>query len=851
MKLSLNAFLAASLAIYCNASLTEPTSESDQALHPGSRRTQTTLGKKPPKKEKDKEKEKDKKCKKKCKKANPPKKAIKKCGCPTSEPTRPPTRPPSTAPIVPPTRPPTSPPTPVNNLFTPATRLKACDQQQIIFKNDAINAADPDFKYIPDADGSYTIKQCKSDDHISGIEDSSGNQLKTTIYGYQQGDGPCTWPGKTFESHTDDITEVRWRNNIPPGPYIITSLDGLTCIDETLDWAYNIEGFKDLTVEKDSVPVVVHLHGTHSEDEYDGHATAFYTPNFEVTGPRFQQEDYFYENLPGTMWYHDHTHGITRLNVWAGMVGFWIVRDDQDTGEVNNPLQLPVFPYEFIGVIQDHTFKDNGEHFYSAYPGDPFYDLFINPGTINTFVNRVIPSLPQKTFGNVQAASIVLDQRGDYNLVNGKAWPKHEVEPRNYRLRFLNGADHAIYTLIFVCVDLGTTSLTYDFDSVTKLPFTVIQTDHGKNMNAKEMTDLHIENGSRYDLVFDFGQCPNGRVIAGNTGKNGVGQFNGYGDYTNPGGANCGDDKTVDTCNPRLNNNDRNFPQAPPEGSETFDFFQMCDVNLIMAFDVVLTEDTSVPDNFDPSIITNPINFPTPTNVRQLLLVQGYDEFSRIQVLPGTLGQTMVPVRDIFGANTFSMKLARYPDKDRYRNAGLVNVPCEGTLLFKDPITEYVPIGTTEIWEFWNLSDDHPVHIHLVDFAFVSRSNIKVDSDILITGDTSLCDPDKADEDLDGTCTRRKNSAQASGGIGTGLDVRNPTLVDPNVDATRDDRYEESTMDLINAPESSVTRVIATFDKVGLYLWHCHLLSHEDNEMMRQFVVYDPDDVSTIITNTE
>merc|ERR1712127_623328 len=105
------------------------------------------------------------------------------------------------------------------------------------------------------------------------------------------------------------------------------------------------------------------------------------------------------------------------------------------------------------------------------------------------------------------------------------------------------------------------------------------------------------------------------------------------------------------------------------------------------------------------------------------------------------------------------------------------------------------------------------------------------------------------DEDLDGTCTRRKNSAQASGGIGTGLNVINPTQGE-KLDA-RDDRYEESTMDLINAPEQAITRVKATFDKVGVYLWHCHLLSHEDNEMMRQFVVYDPDDPSTVITSDE
>jgi len=833
MKVSLNAFLFASLAIYCSASVTEPASEGDQALRPNSRRTEESpeveVQQKPKKKKKKKKKKKNKKDQEP--KTDAP-------VAPTSSPVTP--TPPPVTPTPPPVTPTSSPVTPTSSPTAQVKRLKACDQQQVIFKNVAVNAADPSFKYIPDADGSYTVKQCKTDDHITGIEDSDGNQLTTTIYGYQQGDGPCTWPGKTFESNTDDVTVVKWRNNIPPGPYIITNLEGKSCIDFTLDWAYNIEGFKDLTVEEDSVPVVVHLHGTHSEDEYDGHATAFYTPNFAVTGPRFQVQDYFYTNLPGTMWYHDHTHGITRLNVAAGMVGFFIVRDDKDTGAVNNPLQLPVFPYEFIGVIQDRMFKDNGEHFYAAYPGDPYYDLFIDPATINVFINRPKPKLPFKDFGADEGASVIIDQRGDFNTVNGKVWPKHLVEPRNYRLRFLNGADHAIFTAIFTCVPLGTTSLSYDFSTVTKLPYTVIQTDHGKNMNAKTMTDLHIENGSRYDLVIDFSQCPNGRVIMGNTGKNGGGQFGGYGDYT----ANvCDSSLGVTACNPRLNNDQRLFPQ--PAGNDPY---LICDLNLLMAFDVVLSEDTSVPDNFDPSIITNPISFPPVTNTRRLLLVQAYDEFSRFQVLPGSVDQQIVPIVD--GASKeISFGLQRFPDKARYRNAGLVEAPCEGTLLFKDPITEYVPLGTTEIWEFWNLSGDHPMHIHLVDFAVVSRSSVIIDPLATRFGDRSICPIGVPDEDLTGTCTRRKSSAQASGGIGTGLNVVNPTAGDPV--PARDDRYEESTMDMINAPGLQITRVMATFDKVGLYLWHCHLLSHEDNEMMRQFVVFDPNNPSTVQTGDD
>ena len=141
------------------------------------------------------------------------------------------------------------------------------------------------------------------------------------------------------------------------------------------------------------------------------------------------------------------------------------------------------------------------------------------------------------------------------------------------------------------------------------------------------------------------------------------------------------------------------------------------------------------------------------------------------------------------------------------------------------------------------------MHIHLVDFAVVSRSSVIIDPLATRFGDRSICPIDVLDEDLTGTCTRRKNSAQASGGIGTGLNVVNPTAGDPV--AARDDRYEESTMDLINAPALQITRVIATFDKVGVYLWHCHLLSHEDNEMMRQFVVFDPNDPSTVFTGDD
>lgn len=75
--------------------------------------------------------------------------------------------------------------------------------------------------------------------------------------------------------------------------------------------------------------------------------------------------------------YHDHALGITRLNVHAGMAGFYMIRDEMDTGKPDNAYKLPAFPYEIPLAIQDRMFKADGELFYPAFPGDPFYTDFI------------------------------------------------------------------------------------------------------------------------------------------------------------------------------------------------------------------------------------------------------------------------------------------------------------------------------------------------------------------------------------------------------------------------------------------------------------------------------------------
>ena len=130
------------------------------------------------------------------------------------------------------------------------------------------------------------------------------------------------------------------------------------------------------------------------------------------------------DNLPQTLDPHavvDTRSAITRLNVYAGLAGFNIVRDQFDTGDptTNNP-KLPCYPYEQLIVIQDRMFT---EDFQLYYPSDPL--------------------TATELFGPAQYPNptVMAEFFGDHILVNGQAWPVLDVQPRLYRLRFLNGCD--------------------------------------------------------------------------------------------------------------------------------------------------------------------------------------------------------------------------------------------------------------------------------------------------------------------------------------------------------------------------------------------------------------------------
>lgn len=650
------------------------------------------------------------------------------------------------------------------------------------------NALDPGFLFRP-KNGRISISVGQAVQHAGLVGPDGSTPVPTTVWGY--GDKNVhTWPGRTFEVRSGEPLEVKWQNKLVdvtgrPLPFLLTGKDntalgfgdytGRSVVDTSLHWAYSLRGYEGYDIATNGVPIVAHVHGGHSDFQFDGNPEFFFGTGYGVRGPQWVEKKYVYGNdqPAGTVWYHDHALGITRLNVYAGMAGFYIIRDDFDTGAVGNPLDLPAYPYEAAFAVQDKMFKSNGELFYPAFPGDPFYGDFI------TGEGAVLP--PDIFPGG--GPSGLAEFFGDHIVVNGVIWPKMDVEPRNYRFRFLNGCDSRFLVLQFLEVPANATDCS---TVVSQLPFTVIGSDQGLASSPTTVDTLLSETGSRYDVIVDFKNVtPGNRVIVRNIG--GDEPFGG------------------------------DFP-GPQVFGET---------DRVMAFDVVLPLDTSVPDATPTGIAFGP-RIPPPTRLRKVALFEGLDEFGRLQPLLGTAE----PATDHAGNPIV------WPATEQYASVGLVG-QMEGSIAWHSPTTENPALDSTEEWEIWNMTGDaHPVHLHLVNFEILGRHEITWDS--ATSEDDRVLDPAGVTAPApngDGTYLVTQPTVQHNSvagdpstyGVGFRIVAATSGAAVPPLAAY----VENAPKDMVTALPGQVTRIKATFDKPGRYVWHCHILSHEDHEMMR------------------
>ena len=426
-------------------------------------------------------------------------------------------------------------------------------------------------------------------------------------------------PGVQFETRRGQGLMVDWASELPK--------------DHFLPIDYSLHGAER---GLPAVRSVVHLHGGRTPADSDGYPEEWYVPG--------QSRRYYYPNdqEAALLWYHDHAMGINRLNIYAGLLGLHVVRDD-----VEDALHLPSGKYEIPLVICDRDLRKDGQLSYpvSADPEHPW----------------------------------VPEAFGELHLVNGKIFPFHEVQPRKYRLRILNGANGRFYRLSF--------SESVDMHQ--------IGSDQGLLPAPVKVTYVQLAPGERADLVVDFSQSRGAQVV--------------------------------------LN-------------SDSFE---------LMQFKVSKAKVS------DPSAL--------PGSLRPVARIA---EASSVLTRRLTLDETQNMVAESMG-----MLLNKTP--------------------WHMPITEKPKLGSTEIWEFVNLTDDtHPIHLHLVRFQVLDR------------------------RPFDGFQFMTAGTLRYTG------------------PAMPPDQNELGWKDTVRVNAKTVTRIIVPFvGYAGRYVWHCHILEHEDNEMMRPYEV--------------
>jgi spore coat protein A, manganese oxidase len=244
-------------------------------------------------------------------------------------------------------------------------------------------------------------------------------------------------PGPLFETRSGQGQLIEWVNDLPAKHFLP--------IDHSIHGAEK---------DKPEVRGVVHLHGGKTPPEGDGYPEDWYVPGKSRT--------YYYPNRQDAtlLWYHDHTMGINRLNIYAGLLGLYVIRDT-----VEDALHLPSGKYEVPLVLMDRDLRRDGQ---LSYP---------------------VSANPERPW--------VPEAFGAAHLINGKLFPYLDVEPRKYRFRILNGANGRFYRL----------SLSPEVE------INQIGTDQGLLPAPLPVKDVQLAPGERADLVIDFAEHRGTQVL--------------------------------------------------------------------------------------------------------------------------------------------------------------------------------------------------------------------------------------------------------------------------------------------------------------------------------------------------
>jgi FtsP/CotA-like multicopper oxidase with cupredoxin domain len=646
------------------------------------------------------------------------------------------------------------------------------------------------------------------------------------------------YPSYTVEATSNGQVDVRWINDLidVKGKY----LKHLLPVDQTVHWANPNQDCKDGVRRTDCVgtddepyegpvPIVTHVHGAHVGPESDGYPEAWWLPASNNIPPAFATSGTLFDDVTGTnpgnlgyvdfsypndqpaatLWYHDHTLGMTRLNVYAGPAGFWLVRggfydlvDDQSTAAVFDgvlPGPAPVAGDQVLDlnipgnavrskireipvVIQDRSFNADGSLFY---PENRSFFEGLEPDQLRIDFapdSDVLPIWQPEAFFNVM-------------VVNGVSWPKIEVAQDRYRLRLLNGCNSRFLNLALVAngqeipfyqigAEQGFLPQVVRIQTGEQVTLPGDGTEPPASPDPNDPTALLMGLAERADVIVDFSGLPDGTVVTmTNTAPDAP--FGGFPD-------DAADPSTTGQVMQFVVSAALNGAPGSTDGTTTAPRDLVLNAEGPLGFpdnvrQVSLNEQESeqvcVP--FDP--VTEEFILDNQGRIRQIQSVKPGPNFHDDCAAAG--GAPFGPTEALLGTVTGSGVNAvgnALKWTDTTGASTPVNVTLQSGATVTVNVTENPTLGDTEDWEIYNFTADaHPIHLHLVRFEVIGRT--------LFDGSPS-----------------------------------------PNGDPQP---WETGFKDTVLAYPGEITTIRAKFDIEGLYVWHCHIVEHEDNEMMRPFAV--------------
>jgi FtsP/CotA-like multicopper oxidase with cupredoxin domain len=527
-------------------------------------------------------------------------------------------------------------------------------------------------------------------------------------------------PGPTVEVRRGVGLEVLWENRLrAPFPVVVTvapefSVDGVPvqCLPGRSG------GSPDAAAEALSGFSVVHLHGGMTHAPSDG-----WTENIAAPGQP-ALDVYPNDQRAAMLWYHDHVMGVTRFNVYAGLAGLWIVRDEHE-----RELDLPEGPpLELPLLLADRNF-DVDEH------------------------GSLTGHLLHKTDPEV------MECFSPFTTVNGTVWPHLDVEPTTYRFRLLNGSNARTYRLV----------LTREGDP-DHARITQIGSEGGLLQRPVSIPrqGLVLASAERADLLVDFSDlAPGTELTLWNTAT------------------------------------------APFDGSVIDAAMSgRADLEGLLPYPEVLRirvgegrrSRRGVPQVLASDFRRTSGDELTGAAVRAIALVEQEAEIGRAPPMLTMRELALDPAADEPVITLVEQQANGEQHVTRWRTVAT---------RFEDTTTFFPVLHEPEIWRLINLtSDTHPIHLHLDPFQVLDRQPATVEQ-----------------------------SAEGITSAGTSATVRIGHAPDDGISHKLDDN-ELGLKDTVRVNANEVVDIVVRFDVFGgRYMYHCHILEHEDHDMIRPFVV--------------